>query len=102
MITCERCGNDVFWTCDTVQLFGGYIAHFCTECRREWHVLCDAETGQESSELKARHMHYECLALGDQPVSEQEWKELAEQGRKLEQKAFALATKFAELKLESQ
>lgn len=93
MRTCERCGDDVSWTCDTVEMIGGVPAHLCNGCRREFNDFILASSEYEVDvKLAAREAYYSSLAMAKQPVSQEEWESLAADKSDMK-RAFALLSK---------
>lgn len=97
MRTCQRCGNEVSWTQDTVGLFGGVYAHLCVHCRTDWYTyVCTTDVWQDVLRNDARQHYLEGRAWGQQPPTEDDWYALRAQKDAIEAQAHALGKAFVE------
>ena len=95
MRDCERCGGEVSWTCDTIEMIGGVAAHLCNSCRREFNDFCiESSEWRALSELKALRLHYHSLAQSQRPVSEEAWMEFAAKDVELDKALAAMSNRF--------
>lgn len=100
MRDCERCGGEVSWTDDTVDLVGGVPATLCNPCQREFNVvLLESKEFSELSLVQAEQAHYLCLAQAQEPVSHRLWEEHLRRCGEIQKALAALSRRFLDSKV---
>jgi hypothetical protein len=95
MHNCKRCGNEVSWTSDSTDLYGGVKAHLCNDCVTEWDQhLYSSDVGPMITECDTLENHYRSLALAQSPVSQDEWRKFIELERACQKAAHAVGVAF--------
>lgn len=100
MRDCERCGGEVSWTDDTVDLAGGVPATLCNPCQREFNtIFFESKEFFESGLVQAEASHYLSLAHAQQPVMRILWEEHFQRAGECNKALAALSRRFLDAKV---
>ena len=97
MRQCQRCDGAVSWTNDTTTLFGGVVAHLCTQCETAWNEHLsqhDSQVWQRVQELDARADYLAGQAIAGDAPSCRDWELLYQAKDALKREAFAIGQAF--------